>query len=95
MCRYFIISGVWLIENRHVEPSLTRADKLRNLIRMVPAPDFPTGGYIVGRQGAVQAYMTGHLSSLRPADAVHDTVKRARYVHESLQPVDSSAPIIV
>src|SRR5262249_54197860 len=41
------------------DPPLSRADKLRNLIRLIPAPDFPTAGQIVGRQGAVQAYTTG------------------------------------
>ena len=60
--REVIDACIWLIENTHFADAgapLTRAEKLRNLIRLVPAPDFPTGGYIVGRQGAVQAYMTG------------------------------------
>src|SRR5881628_788267 len=64
--REVIDACIWLIENTHfadagAEP-LTRADKLRNLIRLVPAPDFPTGGYIIGRRGAVEAYMTGRGS---------------------------------
>ncbi len=29
------------------------------LIRIVPAPDFPTAGFILGREGAVEAYKTG------------------------------------
>ena len=29
------------------------------LMELVPGPDFPTGGYIYGRQGIVQAYETG------------------------------------
>ena len=32
-------------------PKLTREQKLRELIRLVPGPDFPTGGLIVGRRG--------------------------------------------
>ncbi len=32
---------------------------LRDLIRMVPGPDFPTGGFIYGRTGVHQAYATG------------------------------------
>src|SRR5690348_14958883 len=63
-----VIDGcLWLIDNTHLrqdtgEPAPTRQDKLRNLIRIVPAPDFPTGGYIVGRGGAIQAYTTGRGS---------------------------------
>src|SRR5712691_1716806 len=67
-----IIDGcVWLIENTHFAEAatarLTRADKLRNLIRLIPAPDFPTAGQIVGRQGAVQAHMTGRGSIMMRA----------------------------
>src|SRR5471032_2909353 len=58
-----VIDGcIWLINNTHLKQDdevVTRAEKLRNLIRLIPAPDFPTAGYIVGRAGAEQAYMTG------------------------------------
>src|SRR2546423_13857416 len=37
------------------EPECTLAD----LIKIVPAPDFPTGGIICGREGVVDAYKTG------------------------------------
>lgn len=33
--------------------------KDEELYKLVPGPDFPTGGYIVGRQGIRQAYETG------------------------------------
>ena len=33
--------------------------RTRALLLTVPGPDFPSGGYIVGRQGIYQAYMTG------------------------------------
>ncbi|HVF58082.1 MAG TPA: DNA gyrase subunit A [Pyrinomonadaceae bacterium] len=33
--------------------------KLEEVIRLVPGPDFPTGGFIYGREGIRQAYMTG------------------------------------
>jgi DNA gyrase subunit A len=56
--------------------ALTRAEKLRNLIRLIPAPDFPTGGLIVGRQGAVQAYSTGRGSILMRARSVLETNKK-------------------
>ncbi len=40
------------------DPDLT----LEQLMEIVPGPDFPTGGVIVGRAGIVQAYSTGHGS---------------------------------
>src|SRR5437763_835048 len=43
--REVVDACIWLIENTHFAEAgtvLTRADKLRNLIRIVPAPDFPT-----------------------------------------------------
>src|SRR5260370_19080610 len=62
-----VVDGcIWLIENTHLRdialtasPSdrLTNAEKLRNLIKLIPAPDFPTAGQIVGRHGAIHAYM--------------------------------------
>jgi DNA gyrase subunit A len=86
--REVIDACVWLIENTRLEPSgaaqpagtaepaLSRAEKLRNLIRLVPAPDFPTGGYIVGRHGAVQAYMTGRGSIMMRAKSDVETNKK-------------------
>src|ERR1700704_5877416 len=75
-----VIDGcVWLIENTHFADAsapLTRADKLRNLIRLVPAPDFPTGGYIIGRQGAIEAYMTGRGSIMMRAKTEIETTKK-------------------
>jgi DNA gyrase subunit A len=84
-----VIDGcIWLIENTHLkqasiaqdadeaEPALSRADKLRNLIRLVPAPDFPTGGFIVGRAGAVQAYMTGRGSIMMRSKSEIETNKK-------------------
>jgi DNA gyrase subunit A len=84
-----VVDGcIWLIENTHLTsateaesgsepgPALSRADKLRNLIRLIPAPDFPTGGLIVGRQGAVQAYTTGRGSILMRARSVLETHKK-------------------
>jgi DNA gyrase subunit A len=60
---------VWLIGQRHgVRPAdaaarpLSREEKLRELLRLVPGPDFPTGGIVVGRAGIVQAYTTGRGS---------------------------------
>jgi DNA gyrase subunit A len=55
---------------------LSRAEKLRNLIRLIPAPDFPTAGLIVGRQGAVQAYTTGRGSVMMRARSAVETAKK-------------------
>jgi DNA gyrase subunit A len=75
-----VIDGcVWLIQHTHFAEAgttLPRAEKLRNLIRLVPAPDFPTGGYIVGRRGAVQAYMTGRGSIMMRAKSEIETNKK-------------------
>src|SRR5690606_13774331 len=30
-----------------------------DLLQIIPGPDFPTGGYIFGRQGIFEAYTTG------------------------------------
>ncbi|HEY2829165.1 MAG TPA: DNA gyrase subunit A [Thermoanaerobaculia bacterium] len=85
--REVIDACIWLIDNTHLRsaatpdgaaaaPPLTRAEKLRNLIRFVPAPDFPTAGQIVGRQGAVQAYMTGRGSIMMRAKSEIETNKK-------------------
>src|SRR6478609_10009949 len=75
-----VIDGcVWLIDNTYFADAAARpntAEKLRNLIRLVPAPDFPTAGQIVGRQGAVQAYTTGRGSILMRARSEIETNKK-------------------
>ncbi len=35
---------------------------LKTIMKLVPGPDFPTGGYIYGREGIEQAYKTGRGS---------------------------------
>ncbi|HMB80553.1 MAG TPA: DNA gyrase subunit A, partial [Vicinamibacterales bacterium] len=77
--REVVDACIWLIENTHFAAAgtpLTRAEKLRNLIRLVPAPDFPTGGYIIGRQGSVEAYMTGRGSIMMRAKTEIETNKK-------------------
>ena len=66
-----VIEGVvWLIEHEpHAarrrltaerrDSRLTKEQKLRGLVERIPGPDFPTGGFIVGRQGIREAYLTG------------------------------------
>jgi len=51
-----VIDGViGVIEQR----GQSRDARLKAVLRAVPGPDFPTGGFIVGRQGIFQAYTTG------------------------------------
>ena len=59
-----VIDGtVWLIEHTLLAPTdapaLTTEQKLKELIRLIPGPDFPTGGFIVGRRGIHEAYLRG------------------------------------
>ncbi|MCC7035193.1 MAG: DNA gyrase subunit A [Acidobacteria bacterium] len=59
-----VIEGViWVIEKTLMAPAdaarLTREQKMRELLKLVPGPDFPTGGLIVGRRGIHEAYLTG------------------------------------
>ena len=46
-----IEAAILLVEN----PEAT----LKQVMKLVPGPDFPTGGYIYGREGIEQAYKTG------------------------------------
>jgi DNA gyrase subunit A len=49
---------------------------LEKILAMVPGPDFPTGGYILGRQGILDAYTRGRGSlKLRAKAAVEKTGK--------------------
>ncbi|MFA5075424.1 MAG: DNA gyrase subunit A [Candidatus Babeliales bacterium] len=51
------------------------------LFRLVPAPDFPTGGIICGRSGIVKAYRTGHGNViLRGVVDIEDDKKRVALV---------------
>ena len=78
-----VIDGcIWLIENTHLAGDgsdagpLTRGEKIKQLIHLIPGPDFPTGGYIVGRAGAVQAFTTGRGSILMRARSTIETNKK-------------------
>src|SRR6185437_6475871 len=58
----------WLIEQDYLAeaapdtPRPTAQQKLQQVMRIVPGPDFPTAGYIIGRSGIRQAYTTGRGS---------------------------------
>ncbi len=75
-----VVDGcIWLIESTHLTDSderLSRGEKLKQLIRLIPGPDFPTGSYIVGRAGAQQAYATGRGAILLRAKSAIETNKK-------------------
>ncbi|MEO5895793.1 MAG: DNA gyrase subunit A [Vicinamibacterales bacterium] len=54
-----IIDGVIAMIERRGEP---RDVRTRALLKCVPGPDFPSGGFLVGRQGIFQAYTSGRGS---------------------------------
>jgi DNA gyrase subunit A len=76
-----VIDGcIWLIENTHLKADqdvvVTRNDKIKSLINLIPGPDFPTAGYIVGRAGIVQAYTTGRGAIMMRARSLIETNKK-------------------
>ena len=57
--REVIDAAIWTIESAQSDAPPSLSEKQRKLLELVPGPDFPTGGYIIGRQGIQQAYLTG------------------------------------
>jgi len=60
-----------LMEN----PDMTVDD----LIEIIPAPDFPTGGLILGRSGAHKAYREGRGSVIMRARSTVEEIRKDRY----------------
>jgi DNA gyrase subunit A len=51
-----VVAGlVFLLENADLTPD----ERLEGLLERIPGPDFPTAGFILGREGIRQAYRTG------------------------------------
>jgi DNA gyrase subunit A len=76
-----VIDGcIWLIENTRLKADkdvvVTRNDKIKSLLNLIPGPDFPTAGYIVGRAGIVQAYTTGRGAVMMRARSLIETNKK-------------------
>ncbi len=71
-----VIDGIiWVAEHRDAP----RDDQVRELLTLVPGPDFPTGGFIVGRAGIVQAYLTGRGSiTMRARTEIEEAKKGER-----------------
>jgi DNA gyrase subunit A len=51
-----VIDGVMAVIEKRTAP---REERQRTLLQLVPGPDFPSGGSIVGREGIVRAYVEG------------------------------------
>jgi DNA gyrase subunit A len=74
--REVIDAVIWTIESKQSDTPPTIAERQRKLLELIPGPDFPTGGYIVGRQGVQQAYLTGRGAVLMRAKAEIETSKK-------------------
>src|SRR5437868_1307583 len=60
---------VYLIQNPNA--------RLKTIMGMIPGPDFPTGGFIYGREGIRQAYETGRGSVVMRARVAVDRVGKS------------------
>ena len=74
--REVIEAVIWLIESAQPTEKPTLPEKQRKLLELVPGPDFPTGGYIVGRHGIQQAYLTGRGAVIMRAKAEIEVSKK-------------------
>lgn len=57
---------------------------IKTLMRFVPGPDFPTGGFIYGRAGIRQAYHTGRGTIIMRAKAAIDRVGRGAHERDAI-----------
>jgi DNA gyrase subunit A len=74
--REVIEAVIWTIQSTQSDEPPTMAERQRKLLELVPGPDFPTGGYIVGRRGIQQAYLTGRGAVVMRAKAEIETSKK-------------------
>jgi len=70
-----VVDGLtFLLQN----PDLTPDERLEGLLQRIPGPDFPTGGFILGREGIRQAYRTGRGTVIMRARAEIELRKNDR-----------------
>jgi DNA gyrase subunit A len=74
--REVIEAVIWTIESAQSDQPPTLPEKQRKLLELVPGPDFPTGGYIIGKQGIQQAYLTGRGMIIMRAKAEIEVSKK-------------------
>ena len=69
-----VIDGiVWVIEH----PTESVEAKTEQLIQTITGPDFPTGGFIVGRRGIESAYRTGRGSIMTRAKCEIEEIRKS------------------
>jgi DNA gyrase subunit A len=68
-----VIDGCIAAIDQHGQP---REARLKAVLRVVTGPDFPSGGYIVGRNGIYQAFTTGRGSILMRAKSSVEESKK-------------------
>jgi DNA gyrase subunit A len=70
-----VVDGLaFLLESADLTPD----ERLEGLLARIPGPDFPTAGFIMGRQGIQQAYRTGRGSIVMRARTEIETRKGDR-----------------
>jgi DNA gyrase subunit A len=75
--REVIDAVIWTVETEQERGAkLDRSEKLHGLMEHVKGPDFPTGGYVVGRSGIGAAYRTGRGAILMRAKASIEQAKK-------------------
>src|SRR5688572_16149377 len=74
--REVIEAVIWTIESAQSDQPPALPEKQRKVIELIQGPDFPTGGYIIGRAGIHQAYLTGRGSVLMRAKAQIEVAKK-------------------
>jgi DNA gyrase subunit A len=74
--REVVDAVIWSIESSYADIPTTVAERQRKLMELVPGPDFPTGGYIVGRAGIRQAQLTGRGTIIMRARAEIEVSKK-------------------
>ena len=74
--REVIDAAIWAIESAQADVPPTLSERQRKILELVPGPDFPTGGYIVGRLGIHQAYLTGRGTVIMRAKSEIEVSKK-------------------
>jgi len=72
-----VIGGVLAVIERRTAPS---DERFRALLQAVPAPDFPSGGLIVGRSGIYKAYREGRGGLIIRGRAAFEEHKKSERV---------------
>ena len=74
-----VIDGVLAVIDHRAAAAAGRSDRaelFRTIIKTIPGPDFPSGGFIVGREGIFNAYKEGRGSILMRARSTVEESKK-------------------